>query len=107
MANPHGINQMDRFGGELPYGDVKKLEELKRAAPLAGVMPGSNAPQNAQRKAVRGPSRPRAQEAQAPVPAAPPTNVRPEVIASETWKALLDSDPLLANDPLVQWYANG
>ena len=98
MANVGGVNQFQR---ESPYGAVKKLTQLTRAAPMSGApTPGGNAPQAAQRRAVRGQRT--AQPVAAPVaaPAAPPT-VSYQAQIAEVWRAL----SAYTGDPLVHEYA--
>jgi hypothetical protein len=55
MPNPNGANQFDKFATEKPYGEVKRMNELSRSAPMSGApvaTPAVNAPQRAQHKAT-------------------------------------------------------
>lgn len=62
MPNPSGVNGFEGFGADQPYGAELKQHELARAIPVPSG--GANAPQRAQRRAVRG--------RQEPPPPAPP-----------------------------------
>lgn len=68
MPNPSGANQ---FANQPAYGDVKKLQSLTSAAPLAGTSKPApqNAPKRAQRAATHGR---RGSAAPAPAAMAPP-----------------------------------
>lgn len=99
MPNPGGQNQFQR---ESPYGAVKKLSQLTKAAPISGApTPALNAPRRLQKQAVRGNrTRPQA-TAPAPVAAAPPPQVSYQAQLAEVWRNLSG----LTEDPLVQEYA--
>lgn len=61
MPNPNGSNQFDKFASERKYGDVKKMEQLQKYAPMSGApvaTPAVNAPEKAQYKAVHAPQKP-------------------------------------------------
>jgi len=98
MPNPGGQNQFQR---ESPYGAVKKLTQLTRAAPISGApTPAMNAPQRMQRQAVRG-RRAQPQSAAAPPGAAPPPQVSYNAQIAEIWRMLSGE----TDDPLVHEYA--
>lgn len=59
MPNPNGSNQFDKFAAERKYGDVKKMQQLTKAAPMSGApTPAVSAPEKAQYKAVHAPKKP-------------------------------------------------
>lgn len=99
MPNPGGTNQ---FGTDPAYGDVKRLTELTREAPMSGarVAAGAtNAPRRAQRQVTR-PARPAAAAPQAAQ--APPAPVSYEAQLAAVW-AQVAADP--GASPLVREYA--
>lgn len=58
VNNSGGVNGYTGPGGvETPYGAVKRLTQLTRAAPI-GETPGANAPQQAKRAGKRGQAEP-------------------------------------------------
>ena len=96
MSNPGGMNQFQR---ESPYGAVKKMTRLTREAPISGApTPGANAPQRAQRRAVRGrqPAAPPPQPQQAQ-----PPQLSDDAVRAEVWRQI----SAYTEDPLVQEYA--
>ena len=95
MPNPSGANNMNP-----QYGDVKKLQTLTRSAPMSGAPIPTNAPQRAQRKAVRGGAK--ATPAQQGPPPQPPTGVPYVTQLAMEWAQLAAEIP---DDPLVAEYA--
>lgn len=94
MSNPGGQNQFQR---ESPYGAVKKLTQLTKAAPVSGApTPALNAPRQAQRRAARGQ---RVQPPQA-VPQ-PPQQVSYHAQLAQVWSLIANE----TDDPLVREYA--
>lgn len=80
MPNPAGTNQFPGGDHEVPYGGVKRQQQLTRDAPMSGApVSAVNAPRRAQRKAVKGgASRPQTASApQQPVLAEPPPGALP------------------------------
>lgn len=66
MSNPGGANQLGSYELQPKYGDVKRLTQLQRQAPISGAPLASsaiNTPRRSQKQAVRGQT---PQEAQAP-----------------------------------------
>jgi hypothetical protein len=58
VNNGSGVNGYTGPGGaETPYGAVKRLGQMTKAAPI-GTVPGVNAPQQAKRAAARGQQEP-------------------------------------------------
>lgn len=99
MPNPSGANQ---FANQPAYGDVKKLQNLEKAAPLAGAPTTSiGAPKRAQRKAVK---RRRSAPATSPTFQTAPAPPEPDHSAQlrEVWNQLLQIQP---DNPLFQYYA--
>lgn len=101
MPNPSGANQ---FASQPAYGDVKKLQNLTKAAPLAGAPTTSiGAPKRSQRKATKG----RRSSAPAPLPmametSAPVPQVSYQAELREVYNRLLELEP---DNPLLQYYA--
>ncbi len=92
MPNPTGTNQFDRFAREAPQGDVKRLQQLQRSAPVSGapIAAGAiNAPRRLQRQAVKGnkPKGGQAAQAEAQAPAMP-DNTPYAVKLAEAWKEI-------------------
>lgn len=109
MPNPAGINQL---AGSHAYGEVKKLTELKQAAPLSGAPVAGralDAARRAQKQAVRGrPAQPTPGPASGPPPAplaaAPMVNTGQQQAAqrAQVWTDLAATPG--ASD-LVRFYA--
>jgi hypothetical protein len=81
------------------YGDVQKQKTLSRAAPMSGAPIATNAPQQAQRKAVRGNKQQQAE----PMAPAPPTQVPYATQLAMEWQQLASEIP---DDPLIAYYAD-
>lgn len=80
---------------------MKKLQTLTKAAPISGApTPAINAPQQAQRQAVRGRRPQQAPPLAAPVGASPPQPSYHAQIA-----AIFTQLAQETNDPLIQEYA--
>lgn len=97
MANPTGVNQV--FNPEQAYGEVKRLQELTRSAPVSGAPVAGralNTPQRAQRSATRGEAAPPAP------PPLPPSIPDAPVTKAQTW-AELAREP--GASELVAYYA--
>jgi hypothetical protein len=92
VPNPSGANNMNR-----QYGDVQQQKTLTRAAPMSGTPVATNAPQRAQRKAVRGKTQAE------PMAPAPPTQVPYATQLAMEWQQLASEIP---DDPLVRYYAD-
>lgn len=100
MPNPSGANQ---FAKQPAYGDVKKLQNLTKSAPLAGEAGSIGAPKRAQRRAVkRGRTPMPASAAVAPASAVPAPAPDSRAVVREVFNELLAMQP---NDPLFQYYA--
>ncbi len=74
MPNPQGTNGAGVYEPEQPYGQIKRLQELVKQAPLPPTS-ALNAPERAQRKAARPPAGQQAAASQ-PQPV-PPTQPLP------------------------------
>jgi len=104
MPNPTGFNQGNVFQPEVPYGQIKRLQELVQQAPIP---PNSalTAPKRAQRKAVRPSPQPEPQQPQqqpqAAAPAPPPTPPYP-VMLSQLLAGIEGADGSLPN---ITWLA--
>lgn len=105
--NPSGENG-GTFVPEPPYGAVKRLDDNKSAAPMAGAAAaaaGTNAPRRARKAAERGDTVVTAtpQEPGATGPFLPPVEETPyEVRVAEQWRDLA-ADPKAS--PLIREYA--
>jgi hypothetical protein len=98
LPNPSGANQ---FAKQPAYGDVKKLMNLEKSAPLAGAPTTSiGAPKRAQRRAVKGQKSSGAQPAPMPQPTAPDPSYN--AVLSQVFNELVAMQP---DNPLFQYYA--
>ena len=97
MPNPSGANQ---FAKQPAYGDVKKLQNLTKSAPLAGTSPSLGAPKRAQRRAVKRGGAPAPATQATPALTAPAPDSR--AVVREVFNELLRMQP---DDPLFQYYA--
>ena len=76
MANPGGANQLGGYELQPAYGDVKRMTQLQRSAPMSGA-PIAGSALNTPRRAQRGTARPRAPRAAAPTPLPPEAPQQP------------------------------
>ena len=100
MANPGGGNQFGSYQLQPQYGDVKKLTQLTKAAPISGAPQAAQAlgaPKRAQRATQRKAK---------PAPPVPPAQTQPEPVApslAATWQQIAQIPGI---SPLAQEYAN-
>lgn len=100
MANVGGSNQFGNYTLQPQYGDVKKLTQLTKAAPISGAPVSAlalNEPKRAQRSTQRR---------QKQAPPVPPAQAQPEPqapSAAATWQQIAAIPGI---SPLAQAFAN-
>lgn len=100
MGNELGANQFQR---EKPYGQVKKMTQLTKAAPMSGApTPALTTPQRSQRRAINRGTHTTPRGQQAPVTVPPPPGPAPyQAQLASIWADIAAEIP----DPLVAEYA--